>query len=966
VNRDNGVVDGCSLKDKTMKKVAKITGIVILVILILAILTPLIFKNRIIAVVKKEANQSLNATFDFKNVKLSLFRDFPNLSVRINDLSIVGQGPFNGDTLVYLPGLNLTLNLLSVIRGDTYDIRKIQLLNPQIHLVVMEDGQASWNIAKTQEPAPPGEAAAPPAFKIALKKFEIRQGRIGYDDRQIKTMIDIRDLDHILSGRLTSDSTTLSTMTHISGLTVDYDGIRYLNRATLDIKADIDADLAASEYAFRNSTLRLNDLVLALDGSVAMPAEDYDIDLSFATTKTDFKSLLSLIPAFYFKDFKGVEATGTVTAGGHIKGIYNDTHYPSFSLQLAVEDGSFKYPSLPAGVTDIAIRADITNPGGDLDNTTVAVDRFHLDIAHNPFDIRFILKTPVSDPWLDVSLQGTYDLGRTKEFYPIGTGNDLEGMITVDAGFKGSLSALENNQYDQFEAHGYLTADHALVSSSMLPGPLEITGMRLEFTPAAAALKSAVFRVGRNDISANGTIRNYIPYLLKGDTIRGQLTVQSHFMNLNDFLAEDTTATPSQVPPGTDTTAALTVFEVPGNVDMVLSSSFDRLVYQKMEMTYVKGTLRVNGRQVLLDNLTMNILGGGLAVSGSYDTRDVKKPAVNFHLNVSNIDIPTTYATLGLFQRYAPIAEKMKGSFSSDVSYSSLLDPAMMPDYSTMTGNGRLTTSVITVQDLVTLNKIADILTLDKLKKLTLDKVDISFEFVNGKVIVKPFTFKVDRIMVQVGGSTSHKGGLDYLMHMALHKSVFGQEINRVVGNLMGKVKEQVPALTPGDSVKVDVVIGGTVKEPTVKVGLKESMSDEVDKLKKAAEEELRKQKEELEKNAREEANQALVDAQAQADRIMEEAGRKAEAIKTTARQTSDKMKKDADINAENLIAEGKKKGPLAELAARKSAEEMKKTTYKKADQLVQEADKQATALMREAKTKADKILSDARQKVNK
>jgi uncharacterized protein involved in outer membrane biogenesis/cell division septum initiation protein DivIVA len=950
-----------------MKKIAKITGIVILVILILAIFTPLIFKNRIIAVVKKEANQSLNATFDFKNVKLSLIRDFPNLSVRINDLSVVGKGLFDGDTLVYLPGLNLTLNLLSVIRGDTYDIRKIQLLEPQIHLVVLEDGQASWNIAKMEEAAPPpGEAAAPSTYKIALKKFEIRQGRIGYDDRQIKTLVDIRGLDHVLSGRLTADSTTLSTVTHIAGLTVDYDGIRYLNRAMLDLKADIDADLAASRYSVRNGSLRLNDLVLALDGSVAMPAEGYDIDLSFATSKTDFKSLLSLIPAIYQKDFKGVEATGMVTIGGHIKGIYNDTHYPSFSLQLVVENGSFKYPSLPVGVTGIAIRADITNPGGDLDNTTVAVDRFHLAIAQNPLDIRFILKTPVSDPWLDVSLQGTYDLGRTKDIYPIGAGNDLEGLISVDAGFKGHLSALENNRYDQFEAHGYLTADHALVSSSMLPGLLAITGMRLEFTPAAAALKSAAFRIERNDISANGTIRNYIPYLLKGDTISGQLAVQSHFMNLNDFLAEDTTATATPVTPGADTTTALTVFEVPGNVDLVLSSSFDKLVYQKMEMTDVKGTLRITGRQVLLDNLTMNMLGGGLAVSGSYDTRDVKKPAVNLHLNVSNLDIPGTWSTVGLFQRYAPVAEKMKGTFSSEVSYSSLLDSAMMPDYSTMTGSGRLTTSVITVQDLVTMNKIADILTLDKLKKLTLDKVNISFEFVNGKVIVKPFTFKLDRIRVQVGGSTSHKGGLDYLMHMAIHKSVFGQEINRVISNLMGKVKEQVPALTPGDSVKVDVMIGGTVKEPTVKVGLKESMNDEVKKLKKAAEEELRKQKEELEQKAREEANQALADAQVQADRIMEEAGKKAEAIKATARQTSDKMKKDADTNAENLIAEGKKKGPLAELAARKSAEEMKKTTYKKADQLVQEADKQAAAVMQEAKAKADKILSDARQKVNK
>ena len=61
-----------------MKKIIKWLGIIILVLLILLITLPYLFKDKIVAKIKEEANKTLNAKFDFSDFNLSLIRHFPN------------------------------------------------------------------------------------------------------------------------------------------------------------------------------------------------------------------------------------------------------------------------------------------------------------------------------------------------------------------------------------------------------------------------------------------------------------------------------------------------------------------------------------------------------------------------------------------------------------------------------------------------------------------------------------------------------------------------------------------------------------------------------------------------------------------------------------------------------------------------------------------------------------------------
>ena len=60
-------------KKSLLRRILKWSGISLLLIIILLIAAPFIFKDKIIAIVKEQANNNLNAKVDFGEFDLTLF-----------------------------------------------------------------------------------------------------------------------------------------------------------------------------------------------------------------------------------------------------------------------------------------------------------------------------------------------------------------------------------------------------------------------------------------------------------------------------------------------------------------------------------------------------------------------------------------------------------------------------------------------------------------------------------------------------------------------------------------------------------------------------------------------------------------------------------------------------------------------------------------------------------------------------
>jgi uncharacterized protein involved in outer membrane biogenesis len=182
-----------------MKKFLKITGIVILVIILLMILLPFLFKGKIIEIVKKEANKNLNATLNFEDAGLNFFSSFPDLTLSLDELSIVNKAPFEGDTLVRLKEFSASVDLWSIIGGDQIKVEGISLDEPTIFVYVLKDSTANYNITKPDSAAET-DTSAGGNLAVKLKKYSVENGTVAYIDQTSDMLLMIRNLNHSGSG----------------------------------------------------------------------------------------------------------------------------------------------------------------------------------------------------------------------------------------------------------------------------------------------------------------------------------------------------------------------------------------------------------------------------------------------------------------------------------------------------------------------------------------------------------------------------------------------------------------------------------------------------------------------------------------------------------------------------------------------------------------------------------------------
>lgn len=782
-----------------MKKGLKITGIVIAVILILLLVLPLAFKGKIETLVKTEGNKMLNGQFDFRSLNISLLRHFPQASLTLEDFWLKGEGDFATDTLVKAGELTATVNLLSLM-GSNYEISRIYVEDTYLHAIVLEDGRANWDVMKTDSTATVEETTEESSpFAISLKKVKFDNVNLVYDDRQGKMYAELHDLQLTCSGDFASEHSAVELEAETDGVTFQMNGVPFLSNAEIATRMNVDADFANGKYTLKDNMFRLNAIETNLDGWLAMKGEAMDMDLKLNTNSVGFKELLSLIPAIYAKDFEKLKTDGSATLSAYAKGTLQGDTVPQFKADLTVENAMFRYPDLPAGVDKINIKASVENPGGNVDGTVVTVAPLEFNLAGNPFSLTAEVRTPISDPDFRFEANGKIDLGMIKQVYPL-EDMQLNGVLQANMKAASKLSYIEKEQYDKVEASGTIGLSGMDLKMKDMPD-VNIQRSLFTFTPQYLQLSETTVNIGQNDITADSKFENYMGYVLKGRTLKGTLNIRSNYMNLNDFMSADTTAV-AETAAASDSTAAASegsLLIIPTNIDFQMQTALNKVLFNKMEFSDVKGKLIVKNGEVNMQNLSLNTMGGNVVINGGYSTADVKKPAFDAGLKMTNLSFAQTYKELDMVRGMAPIFENLKGNFSGSMNIKTDLDQTMSPLLETAQGNGSLSTKDLVLSGVPAIDKIADAVNKPELKELKVKDLNLDFTIKDGRVETKPFDIKMGDYNLNLSGTTGLDQTIDY----------------------SGKVKLPSSAGSIASLTTFDLKIGGTFTSPTVKVDAK-------------------------------------------------------------------------------------------------------------------------------------------------
>lgn len=427
---------------KIMKKVLIGFGIVLILFVAAAIIIPILFKDDIKAAIDKEIAKSVNADviFDADNFDLTLFKNFPNATAVISELGVFNRTPFEGVPLFVVERLEVEVNLKELIFGDELRLKGITLVRPQINIKVLADGRANWDITYPSTDTVTIEEEGGGEFSFGIDNWKIVDGDVSYDDQSIPFAMNMIGLNHTGNGDFNEKEFDLRTKTNADTLSVTYDGVEYITHKKLAADMVLAISEEYSKFTFKENVAHINDFGLAFDGWFKMNDDSYDMDINYQTEESTFKSLLSLVPGMYTKDFGSIETNGNIAFAGMVKGIFSETQMPAFNLAVKVEDGMFKYPDLPTAIKNINVDLLVDNKDGIIDNTVVDLKKLHLELGSNPVDARMLIEN-LKNYKLDGNIKASLNLAELNKMFPM-EGLEMKGAFSVDATAKGVYDSI--------------------------------------------------------------------------------------------------------------------------------------------------------------------------------------------------------------------------------------------------------------------------------------------------------------------------------------------------------------------------------------------------------------------------------------------------------------------------------------------------------------------------------------------
>ncbi|TYA74603.1 AsmA family protein [Seonamhaeicola marinus] len=799
-----------------MKKVLRVTGIIIVILLLLLVVLPFAFQGKIADIVKNYINQNLNAKVEFSNVSLSFVKDFPQAHVSVNDLVITNFEPFKDETLATVKSIDFSMPLKELFKKAEEDPIVINMFKIDEALLTLKTdkfGNTNYDIVKESETIPAQDEEAN-SFSFSIEDYSINNSALTYLDDATNMAIHISELNHEGHGVFSAQSSELNTKSE-ANISFAMDSTSYLENNTLKLDANIGLDLNNSIYTFKENKGFINKLPLEFHGSVQQKDSGQLIDITFENPESSFKNFLAVMPKAYTENLDDIVTTGDFKINGKIKGLSSDETIPNLDINISSNNASFKYPNLPKRVEQIAINTSIKNTTGNADDTYIDIEKLNFKIDEDIFRSSATLKNLTENMLVNANIDGKLNLGNITKVYPVDLDKTLSGLLEAKVSTNFDMNAIETNAYERIKNSGSASISDFVFSSEDIVNPIHISEANMVFNPNVVLLNSFKAKTGESDLDATGKIENLLGFLLSDNTLKGNFNVNSNLFKVSDFMTED-----QEVSEDNKTTPDEESLKIPAFLDCTINADAKTVVYDNLDLKNLKGTLVIQDQKATFKDVTSNLFNGSIAVIGNVSTKE-KTPTFDLNLGIDSFDIAQSFTNMELLQKLAPIAKLFQGKLNSTLHFAGNLDEEFTPDLSSISGMAlaELFTTKINANKGELFNALENQLNFIDLDKIDLKDVKTKLEFANGGVSVKPFDLKYEDIGITVSGNHKFDKTIDYKAVFNVPAKYLGSEVNQLIGKInTNDVKEL--------SIPVTANIGGSYTSPAVKTDLKAAVSN--------------------------------------------------------------------------------------------------------------------------------------------
>ena len=459
-----------SKKRKLGKRIVKIILIFLLCIFVLPFIAfGIIYffvlpPQKLTPIVVNIVNENINAKFDCEEIQLTFFSTYPNIGIQLKDGSVqtsVAKDTLQDvfeykgkDTLLNFSDCKVMFKVMDYVRDKKITIEDVKLDNVNIYGFINNEGQANWNIFKT-DTIPDTDTVKTVLPPINVEKLNITNTRVALYNKSQQLYTSISGLSLSVKGEL-ADSIRLLDI-DASWERFRYYSKEYSLQNTLDLqlKTKLQLDDNFNHFVFTGAELYVNKMPFLINGELFNNSETgcLDMDVTYELTIPDTKNLLTFIPKKYIEGHN-LKTTGEIALAGTLKGVLGNGSYPVINSICKIKGASLASDKIDYGIENMELDMDMNIDFAHNDSTYINLNKAYVKSEYFLVDIETKLTNLLKDPLFNGKIKSDINFTELSKAILEPDTLSMQGNFFADVNARFTLDDILTANYGKIHAIG--------------------------------------------------------------------------------------------------------------------------------------------------------------------------------------------------------------------------------------------------------------------------------------------------------------------------------------------------------------------------------------------------------------------------------------------------------------------------------------------------------------------------------
>jgi len=744
-------------------------------------------------------NQHLNTKVEARSIDVSMWEQFPKVSVDFTNVRVQESFPGSRDNLADFNRVYFVLDLWEIIQGH-YVIEKILLKGGEINMRIREDYARNFRIFKdsgAQKQQQQEQDLSLDLKNITLKDVDYRYQNVPQEELLKAYLENAR-----FSGQFQRSLFTLNAGAKLLLEEFRIADTRYVNNKPVRLQCRFQVNKAKGIYQLEKGDLRIADAGFDLSGRIEEQEEGPELNLNIQGRKNRLETLLAIVPEAYRQSFDAYSGKGKFYFNATLLGIVSPKKNPRIVVDFGIESGTITKEGVAEKLRQVNLEGHFTNGNQyALVSTQLKLHSIKARLNGRTIEGNMTLNN-FTDPYLNLKVNTNVRLDDAKKFIPISRLTRLKGNLFLDAAFSGRISHLQSVEtVHKTNFTGDMSLREVNIGTEGQKIDYKNLNGNFRFNGNDLIVKNFTGYAGKSNFRLDGHLRNLASFLfLKNE----KLTIDADFRSQNINLKPLLTTEYSQ-----SSKDSVLTFVLPDYLILDLSFQCEEINYEQFHAEQIKGGIRYKGETVLLEGVEFKTMNGRMQLSGRFANSKPGNLRARLNAKGEDIAIRKLFYQMNDFGQQVLTHEHLKGNLNTTIQLEATWDEHLNPLYDELHVNSDVAIEDGELNNFAPIMKLSGLIEVAELKHLSFQKLANNIVIKNREVRIPEMRINSNAFSMDFSGVHNFNNRINYHLRINLSEILFGEKENyetafgKVVQKDNGQLNLFVKMTGPADDPKI-------------------------------------------------------------------------------------------------------------------------------------------------------------------